>query len=132
MVVKTGIALPKELVNELDKFMRTLKIDNRSRIISEALRTYLDMNKALLTDEELVSVITIFYSNDAAGIKVISIKHEYKDLILTSNHVDFPDRCLELLVVKGSSNKIAEFLGKLLHVNGIDRVNHIPITTVTR
>ena len=128
MSVKVGISLPKELANEVEKIMKLLGIENRSKVINEALKMYINNLKQFLTNQEVVSVVVLMYDDKISGSRISDIRHQYKNLVVTLSHVDgVCDKCLELMLVKGPSQKIAEFLGKLYLVDGIEKICYMPI-----
>lgn len=131
MSVKIGISIPKKLAAEVEELMKLLGIDNRSKVVNEALKMYINYHKQLLSNNEIVSVIILMYDNKISGSRISDLRHQYKNLVVTLNHIDgICDKCLELILIKGPSQKIAEFLGKLYLINDDVQVYYIPILSM--
>jgi len=108
-----GIAIPTELVNELDTLVKDLNM-NRSRLVEQAIKEFLCEFKHYLKPHECTGVMLIF---DTASSRSSDIIDEFRDIILAYTHHHIEDRCIEIIVLKGSSETIAKLHKKLLGNN---------------
>jgi CopG family nickel-responsive transcriptional regulator len=108
-----GIAIPTELVNELDTLVKDLNM-NRSKLVEQAIKEFLCEFKHYLKPHECTGVMLIF---DTASSRSSDIIDEFRDIILAYTHHHVGDRCIEIIVLKGSSETIAKLHKKLLGNN---------------
>jgi len=124
--VKFGIYLQKELIKEIDEIMMNSGIRNRSKLIQEALRLFIVENK-WVTSAEVVGSISILYDHSIANIDemLTDIQHIFRDVVISSMHVHLDEnRCMLVIAVKGSSQRVKEFLDKIRMLKGTLIVRH--------
>ncbi len=105
-----GVSLPEDVASDLDSLAEMLKVD-RSKLVSEAVRTYVRDHAHYLIPHECYGVITLI-SND--NMRLLKVIEEFKDIIREFTHVHIEENCVNALVVSGSSEKIAELHRRLL------------------
>ena len=116
-----GVSLPEDVASDLDSLAEMLKVD-RSKLVSEAVRTYVRDHAHYLIPHECYGVITLI-SND--NLKLLKVIEEFKDIIREFTHVHIEENCVNALVVSGSSTKIAELHRKLL--DAFRNVRFVPL-----
>ncbi|AOL15819.1 nickel-responsive regulator [Sulfolobus sp. A20] len=117
-VEKISISLPKELYRELEDFMRTKNIYDRSRIFQIALKNYLDENKE--DNDQVYGIINIVYDHELASDSLTGIQHDYNEYIISSLHVHINERvCVEAIAVRGEKSKLVELVNRLSESKGI-------------
>jgi len=124
--VKFGIYLQKELIKEIDEIMMNSGIKNRSKLIQEALRLFIVENR-WVTSAEVVGSISILYDHSIANIDemLTDIQHIFRDVVISSMHVHLDEnRCMLVIAVKGSSQRVKEFLDKVRMLKGTLIVRH--------
>jgi len=125
MVIKrTGISLPEEVLDQIDRLISKLNIPSRSRAISEAIMRYVTDWSWLLEEEEknVMGALTILYDHTARDImgRLTKIQHHYLDEIVTSVHVHVThDTCLEVIIVKGAISRIRALVNEFEKISGI-------------
>ncbi|MEM0363106.1 MAG: CopG family ribbon-helix-helix protein [Sulfolobaceae archaeon] len=117
-VEKISISIPKDLYRELEEFLASKGIYDRSKVFQIALRDYLDENRE---GKELVyGIINLVYDHEEASDSLTSIQHEYKDYIISTLHLHVTERlCIEAIAVKGEKSKLVELNNKLAQIRGI-------------
>jgi CopG family nickel-responsive transcriptional regulator len=124
--VKFGIYLQKELIKEIDEIMMSSSIRNRSKLIQEALRLFIVENR-WVTSAEVVGSISILYDHSITNIDemLTDIQHIFRDVVISSMHVHLDEnRCMLVIAVKGSSQRVKEFLDKVRMLKGTLIVRH--------
>lgn len=107
-----GISIPEDVASDLDILAEKLNVD-RSKLVCEAIRTYIRDHVHYLSPHECYGVITLI-SND--NIRLLRVIEEFKDIIKEFTHIHIDEKCINALVVSGSSTKIAELHKRLLDI----------------
>lgn len=116
-----GISIPEDVANDLDFLAEKLNVD-RSKLVCEAIRTYIRDHAHYLSPHECYGVITLI-SDD--NIQLLRVVEEFKDIIKEFTHIHIDEKCINALVVSGLSTKIAELHKKLLST--FYNVRYIPL-----
>ncbi|MCD6301399.1 MAG: nickel-responsive transcriptional regulator NikR [Staphylothermus sp.] len=119
--IKFGVYVPGDLARELEELSKQLGITSRSKIIQEALQLFISEHKWRI-EGRVVGVIMIIYNHDVGNVdeKLTDIQHKYIEEIISSLHVHLSkDKCLQVIVVKGDSSKIRNFVNELMNVKGV-------------
>ena len=107
-----GVSIPEDVASDLDFLAEKLNV-NRSTLVCEAIRTYIRDHAHYLSPHECYGVITLI-SND--NVQLLRVIEEFKDIIREFTHIHIDEKCINALVVFGSSTKIAELHRRLLDV----------------
>jgi CopG family nickel-responsive transcriptional regulator len=110
-----SLSLPTELLEELDSILGEHKSATRSEILRQALRSYLSEYKKL---EELkgniIATISVYYNKEEKNEELLKLQHKFSDMITAYLHSHLTGTsCLEVMVVKGSSNRLKELIDGL-------------------
>ena len=117
-VVRTGISFEPKLLGAFDNFIKEKGYKNRSEAINDIIRDRLFHRR----HEELVGTIKVIYDQRAGhyGKNVSNLQHDYHCQIVSSmrTYIDH-HHCLELVVVKGSIERIKKLLEKINSTEGV-------------
>jgi CopG family nickel-responsive transcriptional regulator len=119
-VEKISVSLPKELVQELEDFMKNNLAGDRSKIFQIALRNYLDENEP---DSNIVyGIINVVYDEKIATEDFLTLQHENLDKIISTLHIHINERdCMEAIAVKGTKSDLVTLNSKLSQLRGIKK-----------
>jgi len=118
-----GISIPERLAKSLDALTQALGAD-RSSLIREALREYLHDHSHYLKPHECGGVMILLENRD--HMYLLHILEEYDDIVCNYNHVHVGRYCIDIVVVSGSSSRIAHLHNRLLSELKC-RIRYIPI-----
>jgi CopG family nickel-responsive transcriptional regulator len=124
---KFGVYIPSDLIQELDAVMKGLGIENRSKLFQEALRLFIVENKWSIV-KNVTGSITILYNHEVGGVDeaLTDAQHTFLDVIISTMHVHLDrERCMLIIAIKGSSERIKELLGKLHSIRGVMLIRHV-------
>ncbi|WP_291861329.1 nickel-responsive transcriptional regulator NikR [Marinilabilia sp.] len=120
-VVRFGVSLEKNLLDELDDFVKDNFLTNRSQGIRHLINNYL-VEKKWQCNNVVSGSITLVYNghkNDLL-IKLTAIQNEYHEIILSSQHFHISEEeCLEIIAVRGKSRELTKLADKLRALKGI-------------
>lgn len=123
MKKRFGISIDEETFNLIDQMAQKLSLD-RSRVIEEAIRQYLD--KSLHDDErhECTSVFIVACGEDPG---VQRLADSYQDITLSTLHTHSGNRCIDVIVVSGDSERVDLLHRDLMRLARECRVLHLPL-----
>ncbi len=120
-IVRFGVSLEKELLEELDNYAVNNHFTNRSQAIRNLI------NKNIVTSKwqcnNLVAgSITLIYDHHKRELltHLTDLQHDYHHFILSSQHLHLDKNlCMEIIAVKGKAIVLTELADKLIAVKGI-------------
>ncbi len=122
-VVRTGISLPRRVLEELDHLIKELGINSRSKAISEAISLYIGERMWLVKEEDtwVVGSLTMVYRHDEASDRVSHVQHHFTDIIRSTSHIHLSeDMCLEVVIITGPMSKARELVKEIQRMRGIE------------
>ncbi|WP_440956091.1 nickel-responsive transcriptional regulator NikR [Methanosarcina sp. Mfa9] len=130
-LMRIGISLPGELLDNFDKIIMDRGYSSRSEGIRDAIRTY---NQHYEWMKEIqgkrAATISIVYDCSKKGVSnsLAKIQHGYTDLINSTVrfHID-ANSCFEVIIMEGEGEKIVELTENILSLKG---VKYSKLTTV--
>ena len=120
-LVRFGVSLEQELLDNFDRRIKGKKYTNRSEAIRDLIREDL-VKKAWAENEDVAGTITIIYDHHKRELvnRLMDIQHDFGSLIISTQHIHLDHRnCLEIIVVKGISKKSRELADTLKAVKGV-------------
>jgi CopG family nickel-responsive transcriptional regulator len=120
-VVRFGVSLEKELLDELDKFLQENLLTNRSQGIRRLIHNYLVEKKWQCNNVVAGSISLVYdhHKNDLL-VRLAAIQHEYHEVILSSQHFHISEsECFEIIAVRGKSRILTELADKLRALKGV-------------
>ena len=126
-----SLSLPTELLEELDSALGEEKSANRSEVLRQALRSYLSEYKKL---EELkgniIATISVLYNKEEKNEELFKLQHKFSDMITAYLHSHLTETsCLEVMVIKGSSNRLKELIDGLKANKPVKQIKFSVMTT---
>ncbi len=129
-VARFGVSLEKYLLERLDSYCSERSFPNRSQAIRALLREYM-VEKERLGTKEIAGAVTIVYDHHKKELarKLISIQHDFYELIISSQHVHIDHHnCLEVIIVKGKMSQVKKLRDLFRSVKGL---KHVALSTTT-
>lgn len=120
-VERFGVSLEKDLMDELDGFVKENHFPNRSQAIRFLIEKNIVEKKWQCNNEVAGAIILLFdhHKRDISN-QVNGIQHGYHHLILSTQHVHLNhDNCLETIAVKGKAIELTELSDKLIALKGV-------------
>jgi len=112
-----SVSMPEGLLDRIDEFAADHGYTGRSEVVREASRNLLgEFDDRRLEDRDLIGVVTVVFNYESSTVeeRMMSLRHEYDDLVASNvhNHVG-EGYCMELFVLEGSLADISTFVGKI-------------------
>lgn len=117
-----GVSIPEELIKAFDKRIEAKGYKNRSEAIRDIMRDYLVEGEWESGESEVVGTVTIVYDHHVRELSnaLTSLQHECHDAIICSTHIHLDHHnCLEVIVVKGTSEQVRTIADRLISTRGV-------------
>ena len=126
-----SLSLPTELLEELDSVLGEEKSATRSEVLRQALRSYLSEYKKLEDLKgNIIATISVLYNKEEKNEELFKLQHEFSDMITAYLHSHLTETsCLEVMVIKGSSNRLKELIDGLKANKPVKQIKFSVMTT---
>jgi CopG family transcriptional regulator, nickel-responsive regulator len=126
-----SLSLPTELLEELDAVLGEQKSATRSEILRQAVRSYLTEYKKLEDLKgNIIATISVLYNKEEKNEELFKLQHEFSDMITAYLHSHLTETsCLEVMVIKGSSNRLKELVDGLKANKPVKQIKLSVMTT---
>ncbi len=121
-LVKTGVALPSDVVKELDEVAKLLGYRSRSRAITDAIRMFVAMHKWKLMRGEVAGAILVLYDHEVHGVdeELTNAQHKFLDIISATLHIHLSERhCMLIIAVRGEVSRIRNLYSNIASIKGV-------------
>ena len=120
-LARFGVSLDEDILKALDAYVVENNFHNRSQAIRHLVERNI-VEKKWQCNNIVAGAIVLLYDHHKGDVTTKSndIQHSYYDVILSSQHFHLShDNCLEIIAVKGTSNRLTELSDKLISIKGI-------------
>lgn len=130
-LVRFGVSIDAELLDDFDRLIDRKGYSNRSEAIRDLIRDNLVALEWEAGEKETVGTITIVYNHEVRELsdKLTDLQHEHFAAIVSALHIHLDaHNCLEVLVVRGKGRDIKTIADALIGTKG---VKHGTLTMTT-
>jgi CopG family nickel-responsive transcriptional regulator len=120
-VVRFGVSLDKDIMEELDNYVVVNSFPNRSQAIRNLIEKYA-VEQKWQCDNQVAGAIVIVYDHHKRNIdnEINEVQHQFHHLILSSQHVHLDhETCLETIVVKGKASELTALADQIISMKGV-------------
>lgn len=122
---RIGVSIPEELLERFDESVEDRGYDSRSEALRDAVRDFIVEQEWAEEGVELIGIITLTYDHSRKGLeaRLTEIQHEFPGDVSGSFHVHLSShRCLEVMMLRGTSAQIKEAVDVLSSTKGVKQV----------
>ena len=130
-LVRFGVSMHENLLQQFDTLLSHKGYANRSEAVRDLIRDHLVEEEWREKDREMIGTITMVYNHHTRGLSdsLTDLQHHFHNLVISTMHLHLDkDNCLEVLVVKGTVDKIKTVAETLISTRG---VKHGKLTMTT-
>ncbi|MCU0655529.1 MAG: nickel-responsive transcriptional regulator NikR [Polyangiaceae bacterium] len=120
-LVRFGVAMERALLERFDERIARKGYENRSEALRDLIRADL-LRDAWDRGGEGVATITLVYDASVREVteRIHAIQREAGDRVISSMHTHLgKERCLEVIVARGSSARLRALADRLLGLRGV-------------
>jgi CopG family transcriptional regulator, nickel-responsive regulator len=120
-IVRTGVSLEQELLNQFDESIRERGYQNRSEAIRDLIRDHL-VSREANKNKVVAGTLTIVYDHHRPNLteKLVEVQHHAGSRVLAATHVHLDHHnCLEVVIMKGRSGSIRAIADAILSLQGV-------------
>jgi CopG family nickel-responsive transcriptional regulator len=120
-VRRFGVSMEPDLVLALDGIAKAAGLPNRSDAIRALVR---ERASGAPGGAHAVGTLSLVYDHDRREVSrhLTSLQHAHANRIVASVHVHLdPQRCLEVLVLRGPAARIREISDRLIGTRGVEQ-----------
>ncbi len=132
-LIRFGVSLEDSLLKDFDRLIDDKKYPNRSEAIRDLIRDSL-VEDEWKKQKDVAGTVTLVYDHHKRELMdlIVDIQHEYQDMIVSSQHAHLDHHnCLEVIIVRGKSDKIKGLSDRLRAVKGVKH-GSLTLTTLGR
>jgi len=112
-LVRFGVSMPVELLEEFDRYISQRNYKNRSEAIRDLIRDKLVEKEwfEIGEEKEVVGAITFVYDHHKRELvnALLDVQHKHDSTVLASQHIHLDhDHCLEVTIVKPADYAVAQ------------------------
>ncbi len=119
---RIGVAIDSDLLAQFDSFIGSQGYENRSEAFRDLIRDRLVTAAVESPDRPVVGTITLIYDHHSRLLpdKLIELQHDHHELIIATTHAHLDhDTCLEVVVVKGKSDRVRKLADLMISTKGV-------------
>jgi CopG family nickel-responsive transcriptional regulator len=120
-VVRFGVSLDKEIMHELDQYVRKNNFPNRSQAIRKLIEQYA-VEQKWQCDNQVAGAIVLVYNHHKRNIdhEINQVQHAHHHLILSTQHIHLDhETCLETIAVKGKASELTKLADAIITLKGV-------------
>lgn len=125
-IVRFGVSVPRELLEEFDKIFKYMGFRDRSKAIQVAMRNLVSEYKWMRDIRGVCTgAIIILFDHTVKGLEgmLTHVQHDFTDVITSTMHIHLDEKnCLEIIAVKGGSVSIKNLAHKLTTIRGVKQL----------
>lgn len=120
-LMRVGISLPSDLLEQFDMYIEKHGYTNRSEAVRDLIRR--ELNKETLSSKkEVFGTLTMLYDHHQTALSdnIMEIQHNHLKNVMATTHVHIDhDNCLEVVLIRGTSQDIEDISNRILALKGV-------------
>ena len=125
-VTRFSVSLPPPLVEKLDEAWKSMRYENRSKAIHDAVRSFITEFEWMREEAgRITGAVLVLYYLDKPGLldEITRVQHQFKNVISSTLHVHLEEnKCLEIIAVEGSAQEVRSLTQVLMTKRGVKQV----------
>jgi CopG family nickel-responsive transcriptional regulator len=121
-LLRFGVAIPADLLEQFERLIAQKGYRNRSEAIRDLMRDQLVAEAIEHDHGEMIGTVTVVYNHHIRQLatRLTAFQHEHYGEVIATLHVHLDaDNCLEVLVVRGTSEAIRRIADQLIGTKGV-------------
>ncbi len=124
-VERVSLAIDRELLGRFDAIVERAGHGNRSEAMRDLIRNRLAEDEwTSLANGPVVATVTLVYDHKKRELsdRLIEVGHDHHDAVISTLHVHLdPDRCLEIIALRGDPAPLRAIADRLVMMKGVEQ-----------
>jgi CopG family nickel-responsive transcriptional regulator len=120
-LVRTGVSLEADLLEEFDKVIAKRGYGNRSEALRDLIRDLL-VAEQISGNKPVVATLSMVYDHQRPELshKLTAAQHHHHGNILAATHVHLDENnCFEVVIMKGPAGEVKHLADHMLSMRGV-------------
>lgn len=120
-VSRFGISIEADLLEALDEYVKENHFTNRSQAVRQLISKNIVERKWQCNNEVAGSVTLIYNPHKREILNQIAstLESYYNEVLSTQKYMLYPDKCMEVVVVRGIALRLTGLADSLISIKGI-------------
>lgn len=121
-----SFSLTRDLASQVDDLMQEMGYQNRSEVIRDALRAFLEKHEEVHRLQGRVEGVALVLYAHRAEREVHALLHASPDVFRSFLHLDFGEgaaKCCDVIVLRGPAERVRDALHDIEAAPHVERVN---------
>ena len=132
-LVRTGVSIEADLLEEFDKVIARRGYGNRSEALRDLIRDML-VSEQINDNRPVVATVSMIYDHEKPELsrKLTATQHHHHHNVLAATHVHLDEKnCFEVVIMRGPAGEVKHLAEHMLSMRG---VNHgkLVMSSVTK
>jgi len=127
-LVRFGVTVPENILEEFDQRIHQSGKNNRSDVIRSLIRRYITDERWQEDEGSVYGTVTLVYNHHSPSVSkdLTAMQHDHGEIILCTTHIHIThDTCLECVVLRGKALLIRNFIEELGKIKGLKSVDTV-------
>ena len=123
-IVRFSVSLEDDLLEKFDRYCKDEQFATRSEAVRQLIRDTLTARAWESRSQDAVGTLTLVYDHHRTqlGDRLTKLQHDNTDLIISTLHAHLThDLCLEVIVLRGPSDRLQQIASQLKGMKGIHK-----------
>lgn len=129
-----SVSLTRELLRQLDDFIKERGYSSRSEAIRDAIRDSLnEYELSKFEREKIIATITVISMHEMHDVdeRLMRLRHIYDEIVSANMHIHLGGNyCLEIFIAEGDVDEVLKFIGRIRAIRGIQQVKYTVVPLV--
>jgi CopG family nickel-responsive transcriptional regulator len=120
-LVRTGVSIEQDLLEEFDKLIAKRGYDNRSEALRDLIRDAL-VAEQVSGNKPVVATLSMVYDHHRPELsqKLTQAQHHHHGTVLAATHVHLDEEnCFEVVIMKGPATEVKHLADHMLSLRGV-------------
>ncbi len=121
-IVRFSVSLEDDLLEQFDRYCSQEHFATRSEAIRQLLRDTLTKEAWAGSSQDAAGTLTLVYDHHRPQLRdhLTKLQHDHNELVVSTLHAHLThDLCLEVIVLRGPSDKLRQIAAQLRGLKGI-------------
>ncbi|MCX8185961.1 MAG: ribbon-helix-helix protein, CopG family [Sulfolobales archaeon] len=123
--VKTGVAVPRDIMEEFEDLAKKLGYRSRSRAFQDAVQLFITTHRWVGLSGLLAGCVVVIYNHEEHGVeeRLTDIQHRFLDVISAAMHIHLTStHCMLVITLRGDAGRVKDLYKELSGIRGVTHI----------